>query len=208
VGVSWVTVTTGTFGDESWQRLARERAGASVPAGVPWIHVHGDTIAAARNAALARVESAFVIGLDADDQLPGIEYIEAMARGTADVRVPLVTYVRDGRAQRPWQPRVAGHTHDCVADCLEAGNWVPIGACARTSLLRTVGFHDFGWSEDWATWAFAARAGASFELIRDAVYVAHVDTAGRNRGQSREARDAAHWEIHRTVWPERYAEAT
>jgi hypothetical protein len=202
-----VSVITGTFGDDAWQLLARERAGASVPDEVPWIHAHADTIAAARNAALAQVATPYVIGLDADDELLGVEYIEAMARGTADVRVPMMLY-RRGRQARLWQPRVAGHDHDCTVDCLEAGNWVPIGACARTDLLREVGFHDFGWSEDWATWALAARAGASFELIRDAVYVAHVDVSGRNRGQDRAAREQAHWEIHRAVWPERYAEAT
>jgi hypothetical protein len=203
-----VTVITGTFGDDSWQLLARERAGASVPDEVRWIHAHGDTIGQARNMALERVETEFVIGLDADDELPSMEYIDAMARGTADVRVPMMLY-RRGRQARLWQPRVAGHDHhDCTVDCLEAGNWVPIGACARTGLLREVGFHDFGWSEDWATWALAARAGATFELIRDAVYIAHVDPAGRNRGQDHAVRDAAHWQIHRAVWPERYAEAT
>lgn len=198
-----VSVITGTFGDESWSLLAQERAGASVPDGVPWIHAHADTLGLARNAALARASTEFVIGLDADDELPGMEYIDAMARGTADVRVPMMRYVH-GDSERLWQPRVAGHTHDCDAACLGAGNWVPIGACTRTALLRAVGYHDFAWSEDWATAALLARAGATFELIRDAEYIAHVRPDSRNRGASREARDRAHREIHRAVWPEQY----
>lgn len=201
-----VSVITGTFGDPAWQRLARERAGASVPDEIPWLHAHADTIGQARNAALERVTTEFVVGLDADDELPGMAYFEAMATGTADVRVPMMRYLHGDRV-RLWQPRVAGHTHDCTAACLEAGNWVPIGACSRTALLREAGYHDFDWSEDWATAALLARAGATFELIRGAEYIAHVRPDSRNRGASREAKDAAHWAIHRAVWPERYAEA-
>jgi glycosyltransferase involved in cell wall biosynthesis len=200
-----VTVAVATFGDDSWGRLARERAIPSAEAeGVPFVHAHGDTLAGARNAALAKVATEFVIHLDADDELePG--YVEAMARGTADVRAPVVRYVRNGRARSLWQPRVAGHTHDCEAACLRAGNWIVIGACAGTELLRSVGWHDFDWSEDWATWALLAKAGASFELVRDAVYRAESRPMSRNRGADRTTRLEAHRVIEQFVWPEECA---
>lgn len=200
------TIAVATFGDESWIDLARERALPSALAqGVPVVHAHGSTLAAARNEALAQVDTEYVVMLDADDELePG--YVAAMASGTADVRAPMVRYIR-GRRERLWQPRVYGHEHDCDVVCLRAGNWIVIGACARTSLLREVGWHDFPVYEDWATWALCARAGATFEMIRDAVYRAHVRLDSRNRGQAQAARLEAHRQIERFVWPDEVAAA-
>lgn len=198
-----VTVVTATFGGDSWIRLAHERARPSVPAGVPWIHEHADALHVARNGALDRVQTEWVVYLDADDELePG--YLDAMAAGTADLRAPAVRYMQDGRAFRaPYVPRVAGHRHQCTGECLPDGNWLVIGTCARAQLLRDVGgWEDFPWSEDWAMWARCWKAGASIEPVPAAVYLAHVRLDSRNRGQDRAAREAAHWQIHRAVWPE------
>jgi len=193
-----VTVAVGTFGDESWRALAQERAVPSAIAqgeGLKVIHRHEETLAEARNAALEAVVSEWVVFLDADDELePG--YLVAMARGTADVRSPIARYVHDGGRQRLWQPRVAGHHHDCEAACLPAGNWLLVGAAARTELLREVG----GWEawevyEDWALWLRAWQAGATFELIPDAVYRAHVRPDSRNRGPSIEEKNRVHHQI-------------
>lgn len=204
-----VTITVCTFGDASWAKLAQERAVPSARAqGAPVVHHHGETLADARNAALEDVETEWVIVLDADDELrPG--YVEALAGGSADVRVPAVQYVRaSGRPARPYVPRVAGHRHACTADCLLAGNWIVVGAMVRTNLVRWVGgWEPFTWSEDWALWARCWKAGATFEAIADAIYVAHVRPDSRNRAASRAEKDAAHWEIHRAVWPELYQEA-
>jgi hypothetical protein len=128
-----------------------------------------------------------------------------MGRGRADVRAPVVRYIHRGRPRPLWQPRVAGHTHDCEASCLRDGNWVVIGACVRTELLRSVGWHDFDWSEDWATWALLAKAGASFELVRDAIYRAEMRPESRNRGAARATRLEAHRVIELFVWPEEVA---
>jgi glycosyltransferase involved in cell wall biosynthesis len=188
-----VTIAVATFGDESWAELARDRAIPSAEVqGVPVVHVHGDTLHGARNAALEQVTTEFVIHLDGDDELDP-DYVAAMAEGHADVRAPL------------WQPRVAGHTHDCDRSCLRAGNWIVVGAAARTEIVREVGWHDFPWSEDWATWALCAEAGASFELVPRAIYVAHVRLDSRNRGVTRDARLDAHRAIERFVWPEEHA---
>lgn len=200
-----VTVCVGTFGSAEWNDLAQERAVPSAQRlGVPVEHCHGPTLAAARNAALSLVKSEWVIFLDADDELDS-GYIEAMDAGTADVRGPVALYIRGARA-RPWQPRVAGHTHDCTGECLPEGNWLIVGSAVRSEMVRRVGgWRDFDWSEDWDLWLRCYLAGASFELIPDAIYRAHVRPDSRNRGATREARLAAHHAIYAANFPEAVA---
>lgn len=193
----------GTFGGSEWIALA-ERAIASAKAeGVPVIHRHGETLAQARNEALALVTSDHVLFLDADDELsPG--YAEAMARGTADVRVPMLRFIR-GNRPRLWQPRVANHQHDCVAECITSGegNWVPAGTVWRTEQVHEVGaWREFEVYEDFDLAMRVLLAGASIELIRDAYYVAHVRPDSRNRAPSIEFRNRIHHEIVAANLPE------
>lgn len=200
-----VTVAVATFGGNEWVQLATRRAIPSAEEqGVQVVHRHGASLAQARNDALALVKTEWVIFLDADDELePG--YVEAMAAGTADVRGPLALYVRDGQERR-WRPRVFGHEHSCDASCLRDGNWLLIGSAVRADMVREVGgFRDFDWSEDWDLWLRCYRAGATFELIPDAVYRAHVRLDSRNRGASREAKAAAHQAIYEANFPEALA---
>lgn len=203
--VSEITVVVATYGALSWRDLAHERAIPSAEPQAPVVHVHGESLHGARNAALALVRTPWVIHVDADDELSA-DYCEQMATGTADLRVPAVAYVRGGQRRAPYIPRVAGHRHDCCAECLTDGNWIVVGACVRTQLVRDVGgWEPFSWSEDWALWARCWRAGATVEVIPSAVYVAHVNPRSRNRAPAQDARNRAHWEIHRAVWPEQYA---
>lgn len=191
-----VTVCCGTFGDPEWIQLARSRALPSARTEAERvIHVHGSTLAEARNLALAEVESEFVIFLDADDELePG--YVEAMDRGTADLRAPSVAYVKDGVRRSPYVPRVAGHQHDCGPDCLEAGNYLVIGSAVRADLLRSVGgFYEERCYEDWSAWLRCHRAGATIETIPEAVYRAHWRADSRNRALTIETKNAVHREI-------------
>lgn len=188
-----VTVVVATFGDTAWKDLAAQRAVPSARAeGIPVLAVHADTLHDARNCGLGRVDSEWVCFLDADDELePG--YFAAMAAGEADVRAPSVRYLRDGRHAAPRMPQVAGHHHICTADCLQYGNWLVIGSLVRADMARQVGgFADFPWSEDWDLWVKCWHAGATFEQVPTAVYRAHVRADSRNRGQSREAKLAAH----------------
>lgn len=192
------SVVVGTFGDPSWLDLATERAIPSARAlGVEVIAAHRDTLHDARNFGLACVETEWVCFLDADDELePG--YFDHMARGSCDLRAPSVRYVDDRTAFRPKMPRVAGHGHDCSADCLTYGNWLVIGTLAPTALVRSVGgFRDFPWSEDWDLWVRCWKAGASIEAIPEAVYRAHVRADSRNRAPSRDAKHEAHQAIAR-----------
>src|SRR5687767_11356621 len=130
-----VTVCVATYGDPEWVNLAETRAVPSAEAQATTIHLHGFTLHDARNACLKLVKTPWVIFLDADDELePG--YVDAMAAGTADLRAPAVSYQRRHHRARPaGMPKVAGHRHDCTADCLIDGNWLVIGTCARAELL-------------------------------------------------------------------------
>lgn len=191
-----VTIVVATFGGDEWPALAAERAVPSAEAqGVPVVAFHGDTLHGARNGALERVDTEWVVYLDADDELrPG--FVDAMAAGSADVRAPAVSYVRGGRPRSPWVPMVAGHTTPCDADCLMDGNWLVVGSLVRAEMIREVGgWRDFIWSEDWDLWLRCHLAGATFEAVPDAVYVAHVRPDSRNRVADRDTRLRVHREI-------------
>lgn len=188
-----VTVAVATYGGRDWKSLALTRAVPSaLDLKVPVLHIHGSTLQHARNEALGLVRSEFVCFLDADDELEP-HYFEHIEQGTADIRVPAVRHMLAGTAQPEREMRVAGHKHSCTADCLAEGNWVVIGAVARTTLLQQVGgFRDFPIYEDWDLWARCWQAGATFEQINGAVYRAHVRRDSRNRAPDRPARLAAH----------------
>lgn len=188
-----VTVVVGTYGPQEWIDLAESRAIPSAEAlGVPVIHHHGDTLHDARNGGLAQVATEWVCHLDADDELTS-GYFDAISKARGDVRAPSVEYVRAGRTQAPRMPCVAGHAHRCTPDCLLKGNWLVVGAVARTQLLRDVGgWRDFDWSEDWDLWLRCHLHGASISAAPDAVYRAHVRPDSRNRGASKQTRLDAH----------------
>jgi hypothetical protein len=198
------SVVVGTYGAQSWVRLAERRAIPSAQAqDVPVIHVHDETLAASRNAGLARVETEFVIHLDADDELSP-SYVDAMRKGTADLRAASRLDIGfGGRAMGvPYMPRVWGHEHECTGECLRFGNWILIGAAVRTDLVRSVGgWWEEGWSEDWSLWARCWKAGGTVEALPEAVYRAHRSRHSRNR-VSRSVGLHWHREIERAVWPE------
>ena len=192
------TIVVATFGQRKWVELAERRALPSAAKfGLPVVHEHGATLHDARNAGLAKVDTKWVCFLDADDELePG--YFEAMSGAAADVRVPAVRYVRPNGLSRqpPGIPQVAGHHHLCDAECLPYGNWIVIGAVAKTELVRQVGgFRDWSCIEDWDLWARCYQAGASFARCPDAVYRAHVRPDSRNRL----ARGTRMLETHREI---------
>lgn len=188
-----VTVVVATYGDPSWIELAQQRAIPSAAAlGVPAVHHHDDTLHDARNNALDLVDTEWVCYLDADDELEA-GYFTHMAEGSADVRAPSVRYVRNGRADHPWMPQVAGHCHRCTADCLVRGNWLVVGSLIRREhVIDLGGWRDFDWSEDWDLWLRAHLGGLSIEGLPAAVYRAHVRPDSRNRGATKAERERSH----------------
>lgn len=179
-----VTVCIGTFGEESWKRLAEERAIPSAQA--PVIHVHADELHEARNEAASRATSEWLCFLDADDELaPG--YFDAMDTGTADLRGPAVQYVH---ARGPQPPKVWPDIG------LENGNHLVLGTCIKRERFHAVGgFHDYPLYEDWDLWLRCHLAGATHETIPEAVYIAHFRADSRNRAPSRQTK--LHW--HREI---------
>jgi len=195
------TVVIGTYGKSVWTRLAQKRAiPSALSFGVPVIHEHCGTLAEARNLALSKVETEYVVHLDADDELaPG--YIKAMTGCTGDILIPRVSICRNPRSVgHPHWPRVWGHTHECVAECLRYGNFIVVGAGVRTEIARAHGWEEFGWSEDWAMWARCVEAGATIERVPDAIYKAYKRIGSRNR-VPRAVSLNWHREIERAVWP-------
>lgn len=207
MGVSDFTVAVATFGEQSWSDLAHERAIPSAAAqGVEVVHVHGETLHGARNAALDLVSTPWVVYCDADDELEA-GYVETMAAASGDLRVPRVRYARDGVAGDPEFPRVAGHRHDCTGDCLPEGNWIIVGAAVRVDMLRSVGgWEAWPWSEDWALWARCWKAGAVIERVPRAIYRAYVRRDSRNRAPDQTLKRRVHRDIHAAVFGEQHEE--
>ena len=173
-----ISIVIATYGDVMWKEIAgRAMMSAATQARV--IHVHGESLADARNKGLDMVETEYVIHLDADDVLlPG--YVNAMLRATADVRVPMVRNMHNNYRE-PYWPRVYGHLHRCEPACLLEGNYIVVGAAVRTELARLVG----GWwdepiYEDWSLWLRCQQAGASFEYVPEAIYGFHKSPDSRN----------------------------
>lgn len=182
--MSDITIAVATYGERQWAQLAQRRAIPSTARfEVPVVAVHGATLHEARNEALAAVRTERVVFLDADDELE-LGYMGAMRRAPqADIIAPAVRYTRHAQALLPaYVPRVPGHEHECGADCLYAGNWIVIGAAARTSVLREVGgFADWPMFEDWDLWLRCVMAGATTARAPHAVYRAWRRRGSRNR---------------------------
>lgn len=190
------TICVGTFGGSEWVELAHDRAVPSAEEqGVPVVHRHAATLARARNDCLALVKTPWVIFLDADDEL-GEGYVEAMGRGSADLRAPAVSYVKGGRPRPPYVPRVAGHRHACTGVCLIEGNWLVIGTAIRAEIVREVGgFKEWPVYEDWCLFQRCWMAGVSVEAIPEAVYIAQSRPDSRNRAPDARFKDRVHREI-------------
>jgi glycosyltransferase involved in cell wall biosynthesis len=193
-----VTVVVASFGNQEWMDLASTRAVPSAAAeGVPVVYVHGFSLHGARNEGLEPVRTEYVIFLDADDELePG--YVEAMAAGSCDLRAPAVRYVRNGRGQAPYVPRVASHHHDCTAECVTsgAGNWMVVGTCARTELVREAGgWREWDCYEDFDLWMRVLLLGATVEAIPSAIYRAHWRVDSRNRAPAMVDKNRVHHAI-------------
>lgn len=195
-----VTVVVATFGGREWEDLANSRAIPSAEAlGVRVVHSHAGSLHEARNYGLAQVDTEYVCHLDADDELED-GYFHAMAYGTADLRAPSVQYEDISKAWAPRVPKVAGHDHDCTGECLPFGNFLVVGALARTQLLRDIGgWRDWPLYEDWDLWLRAWRAGATVETVPEAVYRAYVRHGSRNRTPDRELKESTHRAIVESV---------
>lgn len=208
-----VSIVVSTFGHQKWQHLAKTRAIPSANQfGIPVIYNHGPSLHEARNAGLNQAKTEYVCHLDADDELDA-RFFNEISKVEGDLRAPAVVYTRSSsrRYVHPSRgqggdlarlPKVAGHVHDCVADCLEAGNWLVVGTVARTELLLSIG----GWRaypvyEDFDLWQRCWIAGATIVPVPKAVYIAHTTGQGRNNSYPIKKRRLVHYEISKTNLP-------
>jgi glycosyltransferase involved in cell wall biosynthesis len=177
-----LSVIVATFGDrDHWDVLA-DRAVASAVRQASVIRSYGPSLHEARNAGAAQADTEWLVFLDADDELePG--FVDALELTDADLRAPLVAYVENGHHHPPRLPRVSGHQHDCIGECLMFGNWLVIGTAVRRSVFDAAGgFRDWPCYEDWDLWLRCWQQGATVAAA-PAVYRAHVRPDSRNRGQ-------------------------
>jgi hypothetical protein len=100
-----VTVAVATYGAAAWTRLAQTRAIPSARAlSVPVVYYHGYDLQNARNQALAKVETEWVIHLDADDELQLIVG-QAETQDTNDKQPlkPMITTIEQQAGDTPMQ---------------------------------------------------------------------------------------------------------
>lgn len=158
------TVCVGTYGDRSWADRAR-RAIESADPQAETIHVHGATLAEARNAAASQASGDRLIFLDADDRLAA-GYVAAVETVAADLVQTAISYAD--------APPVMLTTPD-----MATRNYLHVGTAVNSSLFETVGgFHEWECYEDWELWLRCIAAGGTVGYAAGAVY--HADGSGRN----------------------------
>lgn len=195
-----LTCITGTFGEQSWATLACERAGPSVESeGIPWVHVHGDSLVDSRNRAAERAGSEWLAVVDADDEIcPGFAAAMAVAAESgADLLTPAVSYVRNGRPRPPmfWPEQD-----------IRTGNYLIVSTLIRRGLFFEIGaFRDVAMYEDWDLFQRAIKAGATVAQVPDAVVRVHVSLRSAHRmGSTRRQKLAAHEQVCRLNFPEMF----
>jgi GT2 family glycosyltransferase len=143
-------------------------------------HEPDGTVSTSRNGLAERATSAWLLFLDADDELaPG--YLGAMERAAEQagdgpvLLTPAVSYVRKGK---PAPPQFNDRGIPLSQD-----NWLVVGTLIQTDLFHAVGgFPDYPHGfEDWALWAKAEKAGARIVKVPEAVYVCHVNPRSKHK---------------------------
>lgn len=201
------SIVVSTFGDKKWKTLAEERALPNAESfGIPVHFNHGNALHETRNLGLSQVETEFVVFLDADDELAP-DYFEHILKVDGDIRVPSINHVHE---QMTFMPRVVGlrgvHNHVCTGDCLPDGNWICVGATARTEMIRKAGgWREWGNWEDWELWLRCWLAGATVTAVPEAIYRAYSTAQGRNKSKTREEDLRIYHEIRRANMPELYS---
>lgn len=203
-----VSIVCSTFGNFKWQLQAQQRAIPNAKSfGVPVYYNHvsaPNSLHVARNMGLSQVKTDWVVHIDADDELaPG--FFEEMDNVDGDLRPPSVNHVYE---KVTFMPKVVGrhgvHTHTCVGDCLEEGNWLVVGTVARTELLREVGgWKDWKTFEDFDLWQRCWLAGATITPVPKAVYRAYSTPQGRCKNLPIEESTEIQRQICMTNMPDR-----
>jgi GT2 family glycosyltransferase len=177
-----VGVVVATYGDfDIWAPFA-ERAKASVdaqthaPDDFISYHVdipHSDGISIGRNRAASKLDTDWLIFLDADDELDPL-YIEKMLEGEGDIRQPsTLGFYPDGHEDE--YPVLIPEKN------LLDGNYIVIGAMCRRDIFKKVqGFRELSLYEDWDLWLRMQEVGATIGKCPEAIYRVYVKPETRN----------------------------
>lgn len=182
--VNTISVIVATYGDPNWETIA-QRALASVHAQtvapLETFHIHGDTLATARNRGAELANGDWLLFLDADDELDH-SYIEAMTAAAEQhatatpgpvLLQPATLCVVDGR-EDPYPAVIPERP-------LSQGNYMVIGTLVDRELFHSVGgFLEWELYEDWCLWIRCWQNGARSVPVPEAIYRAHVSPGSRN----------------------------
>lgn len=184
-----IAVVVATYGDEKW-RLTAERALGSVAVQTEQpnevFHIHGSTLAQARNAGAMQAQSEWLLFLDADDALDQ-RYVSAMANAILEepgewlLQPSTSAWYADGSTDEspnviPWRRKA-----DRTVDGLRAGNWMVIGTLVRReTFMAAGGFWEEPCMEDWSLWMRCAALGAECRPVPEAIYLVYQTDGGRN----------------------------
>jgi glycosyltransferase involved in cell wall biosynthesis len=206
----------GTYGDASWEALAKERALPSAEAVNPYEILIGHdpegSVATFRNRLAEKAKGDWLLFLDADDAISE-NYLLAMSavwgkqasrNGTPTLLTPATSYVRSG-GRRP-RARVIPR-----AD-LRYMNWLIVGTLTPRSLFEELGgFRDWPHGlEDWDYWTRAERRGVEIVEVPKAIYYAYWSKDSEHRKLFRQRSTQVYWHqaVGHDVWPEIYAAPT
>lgn len=141
------------------------------------IEGHGPSVL--RNGMVGRSTGDWILPLDDDDTLDP-DYIQVVQPHLTDAVDVVYTWCRvEGLPD--WTPNRL--FNDAL---LLKGNFIPVTACIRKSLLEEIG----GWpepperlqpGEDWELWKLALGAGAVFKLVPEVCWSYRVQPGSRNR---------------------------
>lgn len=161
-----VTVIVGTYGSDEWRSH-----GAATAEAHGAVHVHGKTLAEARNYGAQAATSEWLVFLDADDSLSE-GYTDAILAADGDLRAPALHLIYPDRVVVP----------DLAKRDIERTNPCCIGTAIRRDLFLAIGgFPELDGWEDWAVYLRAVRRGARLVHVPDAIYRATVRPGSRNQ---------------------------
>ena len=188
-----VGIVIATFGDKEWRGRGedlywRTYHDFAAVADVTWCH--GESLGQARNEGADRLDTEWLIFLDADDVLePG--YVEAMLTGTELLRQPATRGFYSGG-------EVDDEANVIPPRNLLRSNHLVIGTMCNHELFDMVGQFDteLGALEDWDLWIRMYLAGANYEAIPEAVYWVFVNDH-ESRNSPTGEHDRAYREISR-----------
>lgn len=179
---STVGVVIGTYGGTEWRRAGQHLTDCvrTMPGVTRVVASHADTLAQARNLGAARLDTDWLIFLDADDQL-----------ATTYVTQMLSHFETTGDATGIYRPATQGVYPDGSEDedavliprrDLTRSNYIVIGAMCRRDVFNEVGgFHEHAALEDFCLWRRMAAAGSEVYDVPGAVYKVYIRPDSRNR---------------------------